>query len=53
MRASQRLLAEADDPLTAALRELDGAPLPLPNRPEHRPDHDLLTARYRDFLHAD
>ena len=53
VRASQRLLAEADDPLTAALRELDGAPLRLPNYPEHRPDRDLLAARYHDFLHAD
>lgn len=53
VRASQRLLAEADDPLTAALRQLDGAPLQLPKRPEHRPDRDLLAARYHDFLHAD
>lgn len=53
VRASQRLLAEIDDPLAATLRDLDGVRIQIPNRPEHHPDRDLLNARYREFLHAD
>ena len=53
VRASQRLLAEVDDPLTAALRDLDGVRIQIPNRPEHHPDRDLLDARFREFLRAD
>ena len=53
VRASQRLLADVDDPLTAALRDLDGVRIQVPNRPEHHPDRDLLDARFREFLRAD
>ena len=52
VRASQHLLAEAHDPLTVALRDLDGAKLRLPSRPEHRPDRDLLAARFAEFVRA-
>ena len=52
VRASQRLLAEAQDPLSDALRELDGVKLQLPRNPEHHPNRDLLAARFTDFLNA-
>lgn len=52
IRASQRLLAESHDPLSNALRELDGKKLNLPNRPNHHPNRDLLAARFTDFLNA-
>ncbi len=52
VRASQRLLAETQDPLSNALRELDGAKLQLPRNPKHHPNRDLLAARFTDFLNA-
>lgn len=52
IRASQRLLAESHDPLSNALRDLDGQKLHLPNRPNHHPNRDLLAARFTDFLNA-
>ena len=52
VRASQRLLAETQDPLSNALRDLDGAKLQLPRNPGHHPNRDLLAARFTDFLNA-
>ena len=53
VRASQRLLADVDDSLTAALRDLEGVRIQIPNRPEHHPDRELLDVRFREFLRAD
>jgi putative restriction endonuclease len=52
VRISEHLLAEDDGPMLDLLKTFDGGRILVPQRPTHRPDRNLLAARFERFVAA-
>lgn len=49
LHVSKRLLVQRDGPMLAALKDLDGSMIHLPDRVRDRPDRDRLALRFEGF----
>lgn len=52
LHVSERLLVQRDGPILEAMKQLNGATIHLPNRPQDRPDRERLELRFERFKAA-